>query len=385
VINRWAWEEKSTTNRREWEPTAFVQEGETLPAYYSGTDPVFFLDTFKSKIAYKGEFETIEEFAKRTANKDDLLSPINTSDLYAFRMNDIDIKYDADAQVYLIRYRCGKSYPWESLSKTDGWPACKVASVHRDDDTYVASNAFGASRVVKRTRGIDFALAIVDSNPWLSNEYKYRRISVPLEKARDLKDKELAVLFVGRVIEAKLFTKRSERIEPTIDSPRDLSIREEAVPFGLEKVFFYVLQTGEILWQYPSKVQGAGQIKGGLPEKAVVNKNVFTNVLIANIKQNLTNKSTANSVQDISSKCSAFGSFANTVMEGRQANTLLSDGLKLLDDIKVKDPVLGSVMEDIIMLAYQQPSYQTLEDKARAAVEFKNATILGCTQSEKKK
>jgi len=40
------------------------------------------------------------------------------------------------------------------------WVVCNVASISRDYDTYVGSNAYGASRTVKRTHGRDFAIAI---------------------------------------------------------------------------------------------------------------------------------------------------------------------------------------------------------------------------------
>ena len=66
-----------------WVPTAFANDIERLPAGYQGLDPVKFLSMYKSKTSdlKKGEFETSEEFVLRTANKDALLQPINTSDL----------------------------------------------------------------------------------------------------------------------------------------------------------------------------------------------------------------------------------------------------------------------------------------------------------------
>lgn len=60
-----------------WEPTAFSLDIDRLPPNYLGLDPVKFYIMFKSKVENikKGEFETSKEFAKRTANKDLLLSP----------------------------------------------------------------------------------------------------------------------------------------------------------------------------------------------------------------------------------------------------------------------------------------------------------------------
>jgi len=60
---------------------------------------------------------------------------------------------------------------------------------------------------------------------------------------------KIAVLFVGRITDAKIVEGRGTLIEPKIDSPTDIFIMEEAVPFELKKVIYYVIQTGEILGQ----------------------------------------------------------------------------------------------------------------------------------------
>lgn len=86
----------------------------------------------------------------------------------------------------------------------------------------------------------------------LTNYYKLRdRLRVPLEKARNLKGMEVALLFIGRVTDAKIIEGAGARVEPKIDSgiPVDIFTTEEAVPFELKKIVYYVVQTGEILWQ----------------------------------------------------------------------------------------------------------------------------------------
>lgn len=246
-----------------WEPTAFDQNADRLPPNYLGLDPVKFFEMFKSKVGSlkKGEFETSEEFTQRTKNSDALLTPINTTDTYAFRISNISVKYDADAQTYLIGgqygYSCKENYPFGEFKD---WVTCKVSPISRENDTYVGSNAYGASRTVERTRGRDFALAIAKGSAvlsaaftqerYLKDQYSFQdRLPVPLEKARDLKDMKIAVLFVGRITDAKIIEGRGTLIEPKVDSPTDIFIMEEAVPFELKKVIYYVIQTGEILGQ----------------------------------------------------------------------------------------------------------------------------------------
>jgi hypothetical protein len=246
-----------------WEPTAFDLNADRLPPDYTGLDPIKFFEVFKSKIesVKKGEFETSEEFRQRTSNLDSLLSPINTTDIYAFRIPKITYKYDADAQAYFIGgnygYSCKETY---SFGQYKDWVMCEVSPIFRDIDTYVGSNAYGASSTVKRTRGSDFAVAITkkfaDSSAVLTRDrllkelYQYQdRLIVPLEKARDLKDMKISVLFVGRITDAKIIEGRGVQISPKIDSPTDLRIKEEGVPFELKKIVYYVVQTGEILGQ----------------------------------------------------------------------------------------------------------------------------------------
>jgi len=250
-----------------WEPTAFNADVDQLPPSYQGLDPIKFLEMFKSKVGSlrKGEFETSEQFAQRTANKDLLLSPISTTDLYAFRISYSYVRYDVDTQTYYfsgVGDLCGK--PDSFVGESSDWITCKVAPTFRHNDTYVGSNAFGASRTVARTRGNDFALAIARDSPVLStafkegpvlsttfkDRYEFKdRLSIPLEKARGLKSKKLAVLFVGRITDAKLVNGRSELIEPRIDLPNDTFISEEAAPFEVKKIIYYVIETGEILGQ----------------------------------------------------------------------------------------------------------------------------------------
>lgn len=247
---------------KQWEPTAFTLDADRLPPNYSGIDAVKFYEMFKSKVENikKGEFETSKEFAKRTANKDLLLSPINTSDFYAFQIPIIRMEYDADAQAYDYYYSCEETY---SFGNSKNWVTCRVAHIERMEDTYVGSNAFGTSRTVERRRGHDFAVAIpkgsvvlrtaFSKDRDLSEYYKLRdRLRVPLEKARNLKDMNIALLFIGRVMDAKIIEGRSDLREPKIDDPlgpRDIYITQDAVPFELKKIVYYVVQTGEILWQ----------------------------------------------------------------------------------------------------------------------------------------
>lgn len=249
---------------RPWEPAAFDQSTDRLTPDYSGIDPIRFFGMFKSKVGglKKGDFETSEEFAQRIANSDALLSPINTIDHYAFLAGDIPVVYNADTQTYLIggdyiRYLCKETHAPGGASD---WVTCKVSAISRETGTYVGSNAYGISQAVTRTRGRDFSIAIAKGSAvlkakfkqerYLDNAYLFEdRLPIPLEKARTIKDMKVAVLFVGRVTAAKIVEGRGTLKDPRLDSPTDTFISNEAVPFEVKKIIYYVVQTGEILGQ----------------------------------------------------------------------------------------------------------------------------------------
>ena len=243
-----------------WLPLSFPQEAERLPVNYSGLDPVKFVQLFKSKVGTlkKDEFETTEQFAQRSANIDLILSPLNSKDLYAFQVQDVEITYNADTQSYTVgasySYLCQDNYNFGNFKD---WTTCKIAEVTRKRDTYKGSNAYGASIIVSRTSGSNLGLAFKKGSTSLSpfkkdspysDRYKYQdTLSVPLDRAKSLKNLTIGILFVGRITDAKLIEGRAILIEPKIDSPSDIFITQDAVPFELNNIIYYVVQTGEIL------------------------------------------------------------------------------------------------------------------------------------------
>ena len=92
-----------TESEKQWTPTPF-DLSTRLPERFSGTDPLRFYRLFAEKMRAlkKGQFETTEEFNRRTADKDLLLQPLSIRSLYAFRVSNVKFRYDADKQVFLV-------------------------------------------------------------------------------------------------------------------------------------------------------------------------------------------------------------------------------------------------------------------------------------------
>lgn len=248
-----------TTKTKPWEPSAFVLDRDQLPVNYLGLDPIKFVDLFRQKVdgIKKGEFETQEQFVQRTADKDAMLSPIKTTELYAFRIEGIGATYNADTQTYTFGIE-PPAYTCNINGGTADWATCKVTSIRLVNDSYAGSNAFGGSVVVQRTRGADFSLALLLSNRALRTQFKeamnegftYRdELAIPLEKARGFSGKTIAVLFVGQVTDAVGIKGKGSFIEPKFNRPIDLWISDYGVPFDLKRIIYYVVQTGEIIGQ----------------------------------------------------------------------------------------------------------------------------------------
>lgn len=243
-----------------WFPDPYGDEEGKLPPAYTGMNAEKFLDHFKWKVEglRKEEYETNEEFARRSADKNAVIAPITTTALYAFKVDGIRATYDADTQTYAFVNSGIACSETSRFGKHPGYVSCRVAIVSRMTDKYIGGNAFGVSRTVTEVRERNFGLAMPSGHSAISailspisyvrGGYEYRdKVSVPLEKARSLKDSTLAVLFVGHVADIFLVEGRSTRSEATIHSPLDSQSWEEAAPFDLKKIVYYVFETGEIL------------------------------------------------------------------------------------------------------------------------------------------
>lgn len=243
-----------------WVPETVKGDLTRFAPGYQGVNGVRFYELFKSRTERlsKGEYETSEAYAKRTADTDALLAPISTTADYAFKLASVDIKYDADREAYSLggklMHPCAEP---TGYGKGSGWITCDVATVFHKSDKYSASNAYGASRTVDRTRSTRFGVAIRKDHPVFSNSlvrqygafngYDFAgQISVPIEKAKQIRD-GIGVMFVGNITGPFLVDGHATLIEPTISSPIDLFVMTKAVPFELKKIMFYVIATGEIL------------------------------------------------------------------------------------------------------------------------------------------
>ena len=237
----------------------FSIEDNYLPPYYSGFIPKSYLDFFESKIkelkSHKDQFETTKEYEKRM---NEIEANFASSDLIAFRIK-FPVTYDADKQVYVFGSEyigCDNVRESAVYARKEDWYTCFVSEILRQKDSYTATNAFGVSTVVNRTIGKDFAIAIkrnssihaVFKDHEALNIYEFNdKLSIPLEKARSMRDQHVSILFIGQVIGSEIIEGRATVIKPSINQPNEVYILNEAIPFSLKYIFYYVYETGEVL------------------------------------------------------------------------------------------------------------------------------------------
>ncbi|QSB03154.1 hypothetical protein JWZ98_09600 [Methylomonas sp. EFPC1] len=247
-----------------YEPAPFTINGDSLPANYSGLDFNKYFSFFEDKIRYiesinltKNEFETSKEFEQRLAHAKSLVKPISTSDLSAFQMQSFPTHYDADKQKYIFGanyYGCGVTENASYFEEKNDWIVCDIVELFNHQDSYTGSNVFGVYKDIKRTFKKKLGLAIrKNSNVkqvfrFSGFEYYYHdELYIAIEKARTLKHSQVAVLFVGHVLDSEIVNGRSYRHKPTIDEPEDEMNITVAIPFQLTTIYYYVVDTGEIL------------------------------------------------------------------------------------------------------------------------------------------
>lgn len=248
----------SNSSKKMWKPIPFVLESDRLPANYKGNDPIKFLSLFNAKIVglKKDELETSDEYKTRMLGKEAVLAPLNFTDQYAFAFDNVSFKYDAEAFAYEVEgtSMCLLNYPYQL--GMDTVVTCRMSNLEIESDSYSGGNAYGATAQIKRIRGSDFAVAIPRSNSYLDSMlisyrpsgFKYTdKLPIDIEKARNLKNMKIGVLFVGKIYDAKLIEVEPNTTKPTLDNPVDIMISGQAIPFELNKIFYYVVATGEIL------------------------------------------------------------------------------------------------------------------------------------------
>lgn len=207
----------------------------------------------------KGEFETTQEYELRVREPSSLPPPLTRAHEYPFRIEAFELthrlRYDADTEQFGTG-QFGKTCldANKSPELEHAYVVCDVSDLESQEGGYVGSNAYGASREVRRLREHRFGLAILKEDPFSSQFLKgYQGFQdhffVPRDRARLSESKRVGVLFVGRLMDARLIAGQSTIITPTVSNPSDFRVTRTAVRFTPTRVVYYVIETGDILFE----------------------------------------------------------------------------------------------------------------------------------------
>lgn len=266
---------KEKITNRSYVPIVFDGAATKLPSKYSANNPTGFFKLFASRaevpavfgtsiyaplniVPKKREFETTAEFEARKGSAETRLLPLRMDKSYAFVLP-IEITYDADQQTYRLKggLVCLKA------DRSRKWITCNLGNLYRHDSDYVGSNAYGASRTVRKIKIERMGLAVlpehlfvdqfltkeIDASGYKSSVYSDFVYNLPMHinKARAYQGKAISVVVVGRILAPKIIEGKWYYSTPTIDDLVDMDNREWDIPFSPESIVIYVHQTGEIL------------------------------------------------------------------------------------------------------------------------------------------
>lgn len=231
---------------------------------YAGLDAASLYKYFKTITdnLKKEQYETSEEHKFRVAKNLEDFSNISNQ-LYALKMDFVTVdQYNADEQEYkvngwfLCRVASSKKVDDEQSLSGKKRRYCKVKFITNNSYQYVGRNAMGVAVKVDKRRSHTFSLAIDYKNngfdSWFEKEnggyISFKgRITVPIEAARKIKNKEISTIFVGKFNDPVLHEGSAYYSKPEITRPYDTLETTEGVNFDLTNLLFVVRDTGEIL------------------------------------------------------------------------------------------------------------------------------------------
>ena len=233
----------------------FPEGRDRLPANYEGVDARKFVNVFKRSLASlkKRKTESAEQFKARAADVEKVLRPISMKATYAFRVPGLTAQYSAHRQAYVFGGKSGYGCPASGF--LDGYVTCGMGDYPAAPAAGSGAGSVSVDTAKSRREAFGVAVRIesgfvqkgftLDRNKFYFNQ----ELPVPAETAERLKDHRVAVLFVGNVVEERFVNDSGEVILPIVKNRRESTTFEYDLPFRVNKVVYYVYQTGEILKQ----------------------------------------------------------------------------------------------------------------------------------------
>jgi hypothetical protein len=226
-------------------PQRFDRSLQRIPLDFIATD---FTALFEAnRIGPKGEYETSDQYRDRMKSASD-------GSYYAFSLNPLTTKYDADRQVFEVTIQAEELQPEAFLALAahdlEGVGGRKVIVIKEGTagklKQYVGSNAFGVKVKVTRRNAAQDAVVLKHAITDVVG-FKSIQIPVPLDRARGTKLAFLLVFKLEPAEGAGLTMTATGYREPTIDLPIEVVTTSRYVFVDDVAVWTYDKSTGEVL------------------------------------------------------------------------------------------------------------------------------------------
>lgn len=206
----------------------------------------------------KGEYETTEQFMIRMENAESAVAPFNSISEYVFTFENTNYTYDADRGAFEPASPDNtKCTPTPELR---GWYSCEVGRISRKSIDRLATNAFGAIREVRETKGSDLTLIVSGDSPLIMSFFKssncimcrpssyYLTHALPMsaDRAKKIGKYNIRVAITGQIVSHGLQQLSPLSLRSTFDNPGSVYVTKHGVKFEPNRLIFYSNVTGEI-------------------------------------------------------------------------------------------------------------------------------------------
>jgi hypothetical protein len=179
-----AGQSRADAGKRGYSGTPFNPAVARLPANYQGNnaDTLYQLIEKREKSRTKGEFETTEQYRARIERQDrqPLAGSLQVTSLLAFKLADVKFHYDADRQV--MQLYVPAAFAVDELDQIDNSKLALKLHESVSSRSYAASNAFGATAVVKERDVKSTEIGVVNAG-----DFDFRTIKIAEGKTPEVK------------------------------------------------------------------------------------------------------------------------------------------------------------------------------------------------------
>jgi TonB family protein len=228
----------------------FDQSVASLKPFYLGNNVTALYEALapRERLLTKSEFETSSAFDERInafANSS-ILGSLRPNDVFAFEIKPT-VSYDADSRK--LRIVLGND---DSIYGSSDAEICLWSSSSKQGSSYIASNAFGVRKVIKRVYTIEYN-TIFNRPGWFVDAYTRNRYG---EKAGFLVEADsptarrlsasLRILLIGSLV-APFISHQTSGGEPTLDDPIDRTITTRNLHISLDAIWLIDAVSGEVV------------------------------------------------------------------------------------------------------------------------------------------